>query len=137
MAAYKLGQVIKMTRENLGITQEELSDGICSVETLSRIENGKQTPNRANFKALMERLGRNGERYLPAVRGVHMHILVKCQELQTLLARLRFQEAETVLNEIEAEINLDDSVNKQLILKVKADIAQGMGRISGKERRKF
>lgn len=40
MANYRAGDVIRMTRNAVGITQEDLSDGICSVETLSRIENG-------------------------------------------------------------------------------------------------
>ena len=41
MANYKAGDVIRLTRNAVGMTQEELSDGICSVETLSRIENNR------------------------------------------------------------------------------------------------
>ena len=43
MANYKAGDVIRLTRNAVGMTQEELSDGICSVETLSRIENNNLT----------------------------------------------------------------------------------------------
>nr|WP_297873834.1 helix-turn-helix transcriptional regulator [uncultured Blautia sp.] len=68
MGLYYIGEVIKRTRESLGMTQEELSEGICTTETLSRIETGKRTPNRANFKALMERMGRCGEKYFPHIR---------------------------------------------------------------------
>jgi transcriptional regulator with XRE-family HTH domain len=38
MANYRVGDVIRLTRKAAGITQEQLSDGICSVETLFRIE---------------------------------------------------------------------------------------------------
>lgn len=61
MGNYLIGQVIKRTRESLGLTQQELCEGICGLETISRIETGKQIPNRANFQALMERMG-NAER---------------------------------------------------------------------------
>ena len=33
MANYKAGDVIRLTRNAVGMTREELSDGICSVET--------------------------------------------------------------------------------------------------------
>ena len=34
MGIYLAGEVIRRNRESMGITQEELCDGICSVETL-------------------------------------------------------------------------------------------------------
>ena len=34
MGIYAVGEVIRRNRENIGMTQEELCDGICSVETL-------------------------------------------------------------------------------------------------------
>ena len=39
-----LGEYIKQRRLDLGLTQEQLCDGICEPMTLSRLENGKQTP---------------------------------------------------------------------------------------------
>ena len=56
MAFYKIGNVIRKRRIDLNLTQEELSFGICSVSTLSKIENGERYPNKKNFDALMQRL---------------------------------------------------------------------------------
>lgn len=39
-----LGEYVKQRRLDLGLTQEQLCDGICEPMTLSRLENGKQTP---------------------------------------------------------------------------------------------
>ena len=36
-----LGEYIKQRRLDLGLTQEQLCDGICEPMTLSRLENGK------------------------------------------------------------------------------------------------
>ncbi len=57
MAVFQLGPVIRGRREELGLTQEDLADGICSVPTLSRIENGERMPTKNHFDMLMQRLG--------------------------------------------------------------------------------
>lgn len=45
METYNIGKIIRETRTRRNISQEELSDGICSPVTLSRIENGMQKPS--------------------------------------------------------------------------------------------
>lgn len=50
------GEEIRRVRLERGLTQERLSEGICSPSTLSRIENGSQVPSRRTFRLLMERL---------------------------------------------------------------------------------
>ncbi|NLL72429.1 MAG: helix-turn-helix transcriptional regulator, partial [Clostridiales bacterium] len=62
MGRYRLGDIIRMTRKSLSITQDQLSEGICSVETLSRVESGKQNPSKDVYELLMERMGRIRER---------------------------------------------------------------------------
>lgn len=47
----------------MGISQEELSEGLCSVSTLSRIENNQQNPTRSLTRQLLERLGLSRERF--------------------------------------------------------------------------
>lgn len=46
MQNYKLGEYIRQRRLDLGLTQEQVCAGICESVTLSRVENGKQTPSR-------------------------------------------------------------------------------------------
>lgn len=91
MGVYVIGQVIKRTREGLGMTQEQLCEGICSVETLSRIENGKRRPNRANFQALMERMGKSGEKYLPSVHSEDMEMMVWWKRIEQLVLKRKFE----------------------------------------------
>ena len=58
-----LGEYIKQRRLDLGLTQEQLCEGICEPMTLSRLENGKQTPGRNRINALLQRLGLPDDRY--------------------------------------------------------------------------
>ena len=57
MASYTIGELIRDARERLHYSQEELCYGICTPSTLSRIENGLQTPGRKTLEGLMQRLG--------------------------------------------------------------------------------
>ncbi len=57
MSVFHLGAIIKARREALELSQEDLADGICSVPTLSRIENGERMPTKNHFEMLMQRLG--------------------------------------------------------------------------------
>ena len=67
-----LGEYIKQRRLDLGLTQEQLCDGICEPMTLSRLENGKQTPSRNRINALLQRLGLPDDRYF-ALKYVRKH----------------------------------------------------------------
>lgn len=57
MSVFQLGPVLRNRREELGLSQEDLADGICAVPTLSRIENGERMPTKNHFEMLMQRLG--------------------------------------------------------------------------------
>lgn len=46
MAVYVVGDFLRETRLRKGYTQEEVSYGICTPASLSRIENGAQKPGR-------------------------------------------------------------------------------------------
>lgn len=62
MANYRVGEIIRLTRLASGMTQEELCENICSVETLSRIENGKHRVKQDVYRKFMERMGKMTEK---------------------------------------------------------------------------
>lgn len=61
METYRIGEIIREERVRKKISQEELCFGICSVATLSRVENGTQKPSLKVEEALLERLGHSTE----------------------------------------------------------------------------
>ena len=61
MAYYLMNKVVKLARTALGMTQEELCEGICDIRVLSRSENEKQEMKKENFQKLMGRIGRATE----------------------------------------------------------------------------
>ena len=57
MSILKLGEIIRRRREELGVSQEDLAYGICSVPTLSRVENGERMPTQSHLEAILQRRG--------------------------------------------------------------------------------
>ena len=135
MGIYQVGEVIRRTRESMGITQEKLSDGICSVENLSRIETGKVRPNRNTFEKLMERLGRSGEKYLPFVRGEDMETHILRDKVGALIGNCKYEEMEPFLDKLEEKLDMTDPINKQYILRVRALADYYSGKTTEKEKR--
>lgn len=135
MGIYAVGEVIRRNRESIGMTQKELCDGICSVETLSRIENGRNTPSRANFERLMERMGKTGKKYLPFVRSKDIENHLLREEVERLISVHDYRSAERKLQELEEHLEMEDAVNRQYVLRIKAVVEGRLGKISVSERR--
>jgi len=57
MSVRNAGAAIREARQKAGLSQEKLSEGICSVLSLSRIENGTAGVSPATFQALMSHAG--------------------------------------------------------------------------------
>lgn len=57
MSVRNAGAAIREARQKAGLSQEKLSDGICSVLSLSRIENGAAGVSPSTFQALMAHAG--------------------------------------------------------------------------------
>ena len=128
MGRYRLGDIIRMTRKSLSITQEQLSEDICSVETLSRIETGKQNPSRDVYELLMERMGRIRERAYSILSVSDFKILEKMQLFEEAIQSLDFHRAEHILEEILKKpryTNLD----KQFIIRARCLVNYRLGRI--------
>lgn len=64
MEEFQIGTYIRKRREEIGISQEDLCEGFCSVSTLSRIENNQQNPTRRLTMNLLERLGLPQDRFV-------------------------------------------------------------------------
>lgn len=100
MALYNIGNFIKHRREELGITQEELSEGICSVATLSRLENGGRMPTKNHAQALLQRLGYSDA--LPFYVSGKEEFEISELQLKTRLAYMRndFDTAKELLDKL-------------------------------------
>ena len=116
MSIFLLGPLIKQRREALGFTQEELADGICSVSTLSRIENGERMPTQQHKEFLLTRLG-----YSDAVIGSYVDR--SSLELHELKYRIReayitdhHDQARAMIERFRPLVEPDDRISQQFLI---------------------
>lgn len=129
MGRYRLGDIVRMTRRSLSITQEQLCDGICSSETLSRIENGSQNPSRDVYELLMERMGRIRDRAYSLVSVSDLKVLEQMQLFEDYIRQYEFKKADIVLKDIKKNIG-DSILDKQFIIRGEAIVNFYLKRIS-------
>lgn len=120
MQNISIGEFIKHRRKELNLTQEQLCNGICDPVSLSRIENGKQTPRRTIINSLLQRLGLPDTRYYAPTSENELEInelkkdITGCAE--TCNIDLGFQKIE----ELQSRIESNDPFTQQFILRSKA-----------------
>lgn len=132
-----LGEVIKQRRIELKLTQEQLCEGICEPITISRMENGKQTPSRNHINAILQRLGLPDDRYYALLSKNEMEIEALKKEI--LACEIRFERAraeerlcarESALHklfELEKIMDDNDRITRQYILSIKAALGKEDG----------
>jgi transcriptional regulator with XRE-family HTH domain len=132
MGRYRLGDIIRMTRKSLSITQEQLSDEICSVETLSRIENGNQNPSRDVYELLMGRMGRFRDRAYSVLSVSDFKVLEKMKLFEDCIKLFDFNQAGIVLREIKDTLG-NSTLDKQFMLRAESLVNYRLKRINTQE----
>lgn len=122
MAGYKAGDVIRLTRMAIGMTQEKLSENICTVETLSRIENGKHSVKKDTYERLMAKMEKNSERSYCLCTSKDMEILQERILIEDAIAEADYETAKEYLDLLKRKIK-DSTLNRQYIQRQELNIA--------------
>jgi len=138
-----LGEYIRQERLKRGITQEQLCAGICEPITVSRMENGKQTPSYSRICAFLQRLGLPDDRYFALLSKNEMEIKVLQDEITADV--IRFERATPEkrpsirteglkkLDELERLAEVDERIIQQYILSKKSIFGKPDGPYSPEE----
>lgn len=144
MKTILIGEYIKQKREELNITQEQLCEGVCTAATLSRIENGRQSPSRKTINALLRRLGAPTDRFFALVSENELEIEKLMEDIQNacILWRRAGHDSRSEIREaalaklfrLEQIIEEDDNITRQYILDTKATLGGPDGPFSFEKR---
>ena len=133
MQNFFLGDYIKQKRLDLGLTQEQLCEGICEPMTLSRLENGKQTPGRNRINALLQRMGLPDDRYFALLSKNELEMEALQKEIVACNVTERVAEGFEKLAQFEALAAPDDQIAQQFILSSKVLLGRLDGRYMPRE----
>ncbi|MDE6934461.1 MAG: transcriptional regulator [Oscillospiraceae bacterium] len=112
-----LGAYIRQNREAQGLTQKQLCEGICGPVTISRIENGQQTPSRSRLSALLQRLGLPDDRYFALLSPNEIEISSLQAEIVSCNVHGRRERGLELIAKLESIMEADDHITRQFILR--------------------
>ncbi len=113
---FQFGIILKNLRERMGITQEALCRGICSVPTLSRIESGERLPTKLHLEALLQRLGCTDMIFAGFVDKTAFHIYALKNSIRRESTFKRYEQARKLLQELQELLTAPDSLDRQFLL---------------------
>lgn len=115
MGVHCVNDIIRIRREMLGISRQELCDGICDEKTLKRLEKRKTRPQQAVVAGLLERLG------LP-VDYTRTDLITDSSEARELMRQLRrcvnhglWNRVPGLLERIKELVPIKDRFNQQAL----------------------
>ncbi len=109
-------ELLKDLRKAKRISQEALCMGICSQETLSRIEKGKRSPNKKRLYKMLKRLGMERENYYGFIEADDYRLYEKVRQFNRCFPLSHYEKAVKLLDEIENGIDMTLAVNKQFVM---------------------
>lgn len=131
------GEVLRARREVLGMSQEELAEGICDPVTVSRIECGKVSPKRGTYEKLMEKVGLSGSRFdasFPMENPANWKLMM---EINRLLNQAKAVEAEPLVEELERRLSKRTPCDRQMLMYLRTATLGLQEKISREERQKL
>lgn len=134
MSDYRAGDLIRLTRQAIGMSQETLCENICSVQTISRIENGKVNVKRDIYSMLMERMGRSEEKIQSILKTEDFDTWELFGEMNRKVFRYDFDRAKTDMERLKICLNEEENIaNRQLIQRLENVIQYSQEKIDREE----
>ncbi len=126
-------ELLKELRLSKGLSQANLSEGICSWETLSRIEGGKRKPNKKKLHRMFQRMGMDRTRYYGYIQADDFELHEKVREIHVRWEWGDSQGAMMLTEELEEKLDMTVPVNRQFIETHKMIFAVRQGQLAGEE----
>lgn len=128
-----INDVIRIRREMLGLSPKELCQGICSEDTLRRLEKRKSRGQRPILRELFQRLGLSGQFVQSELVTGDMRAQELLEELRNWAYKCCWDEAEETLERIKGLDNMKLPCNRQMIANTKGVIKWKKNEIGNEE----
>lgn len=117
------GYILRRAREEQGLTQDRLAEGVCSRETVSNIELGKSNPRVYILRSLFGKLGLNVDDYYTLPRSKEdLYMDKKILDLHELVTAHDYEKIKKFLELIKIDKDIDEEARALMINKCKAKL---------------
>lgn len=118
LSIYNIGQLIKSRRTMLGITRKDLAEGVCTLKTLERIENGKNNPQKAVFNGLLSKLGINADYRRAELLSNDHRLIDKYNEYKRKCNEGDYASADEIVEYLKHKVNKRYPENTQILIRM-------------------
>lgn len=132
-SVYAMSDVLRKRRMMLGLTQEELCEGICSVKSLRRAEKGQTDMQMETVRKILNRLGLSGLMQWGRLITNDRDVIKYADKLIECMNNRDFVMANKQLQKLKLKASIDIPQNKQFFMERQALLDLNQGRISKKE----
>lgn len=124
-----LGKFIYNIREGQGIQQQDLCEGLCSRQMLSKIECDESIPDIFLFDCLVQRLGKSSDKFETILFDVEFEMIESRAEIERQIEVNELEKAEELLERYIDFCNQRDTIQYQYYYQIKAIIEHERGNL--------
>ena len=126
-SVYAMYEVLRNRRAMLGLTQEQLCEGICSVKSLRRAEKGQTDMQMESVRKILNRLGLSGQMQWGKLITNDRETIKGVEKLIDYMNNREFSMAYEQLEKLKLKVSSDIPQNKQFFMERQAilDLEQG------------
>jgi len=114
---YCIGDVVRIRRKMLGMSQKKLCEDLCDERTLSRLENNKSKPQREVVRCLFDRLNLSTELCRTELVTESKEAIEKYKELRKQNNNRNYEAVEQLVAELKKLINMEIPSNEQALMR--------------------
>lgn len=130
---YCIGDVIRIRRKMLGLSQEKLCQGICDSRTVSRLERNIRKPQKEIVQQLFERLNLSTELCRTELVTDSQEAIEKYRELRIRTNNREYEKAQGLIELLRNLVNENNPTNHQILDRNAALINIMSGKLRGRD----
>lgn len=122
---YRMEKVVADRRRLLGITQNQLAEGICTAKTIRRLEQGHCRPHGYNLYEILNRLELYSDFVMDEIVSYNAGDMELLEKVYDAIGMNETERAQELLRTLKANIDMEYTRNRQTIERLETNFAYG------------
>ena len=122
---YRMEKVVADRRRLLGITQNQLAEGICTAKTIRRLEQGQCRPHGYNLYEILNRLELYSDFVMDEIVSYNAGDMELLEKVYDAIGMNEIEIAQELLQTLKANIDMGYTRNRQTIERLETNFAYG------------
>lgn len=122
---YRMEKVVADRRRLLGITQNQLAEGICTAKTIRRLEQGHCRPHGYNLYEILNRLELYSDFVMDEIVSYDAGDMELLEKVYDAISMNAAEKAQELLRTLKANIDMGYTRNRQMVERMETNFAYG------------